>query len=207
MTKEVLESLTLKEILQNENCIFHPAGNFQIPNLQEINLLGFGEKNKDQLTRDLEEIIGFIKGNPLSDSFGNDHGTRIKWKEEMASKYGKPFLDYYREKNPMAVTHLFDTRLAIKDLADLAKSANSEMASVITEIFEEINALLGESEFKGIGTAVRISELKKPVNDFKKIRNLAPYNQIESLDEKLRIVNQVKEKSAIILTLLSSKTS
>jgi hypothetical protein len=175
MATEQLSTEQLREILKNEGCVFHPIGDYEVPQLTDIDYGQFGQEEAEDFHMGVERLARFIRSEPVSDRFGSNHEARVKWRGQMAQKYGEPFLTVYYHNNPFRMNSLASVRLGLLIIAEEAEKCSKPFSSRVREMIEELNT------------------------------KLKPYNGIAQVEEKLRVVNFVKERAVETLNLLAKR--
>lgn len=161
MSKEMLTSVEMKNILKEEGVVFHPQRSFQTPAVDEqrlIELVGSEAASHSQL--DLELLYQYLEGSAVSDRF-SDHDERRQWREKMFLEYGEVFNEVYKNNNQFRTNMIGLCRAALLDfIASLEDVGNSQMAERLQQVYLEFDYRLnGTDPETGTTTGPRYTQL------------------------------------------------
>lgn len=181
MTKEYLTPTAMKDLLISKGVIFFPRRNLIIPTFSDVQLYShFNSGHITDIRENVFEIRKFLSGQAVGDSFGKDHLSRRVWRQKMYTQFGEVFQKVYSDNNQFRGNFLGLVRLDILDFAQYASDPDQ------SQCFENIGHYLTQALNNGLLSNGRI------------------YNEIESLDEKLRIVHAFEDKAIEALQLIAN---
>lgn len=112
----------MRDILEREyRCMFFPPKYSTIPDIN-TDLLAT-HIYPDYMQNAIEALNffqQFLRGVPVSDSWGNDHESRRTWRAQMTLQYDEVFVGVYQRTNNFRGNRLSMVQLEIRDLGDNA---------------------------------------------------------------------------------------
>lgn len=176
LTQQSIPSEELKQVLQNKHgVVFFPKRDLEIPKIPDEKISSLvGDKNLVDVQKLIQYLVEFLGGQAVGDKWGKNHDGRMEWTEAMAQKYGSGFVDLYHENNQFRGNSLSVTRFTIDILREsLEICGHHNLADKLKKIHQEMST------------------------------RLQNYNQLESLDDKLKVVQFFEDKILETLQLLT----
>lgn len=179
----------MKTLEDKYEIVFYPRRDLCVPKIPRARLQDiFGEK-ADKVEFLIGVLTEFVeKDQAFADQFGTEHLERRKWEAEMAKTLGPHFQEMC-ERNQFGLNHLMN----------------------IMSVIYQLPGLAGQSQLKNKEEAS--TTLREAYNDlYVKLRGFHPetdekvgkaYGEIESPDEKIKIVHFFEEKALEVMQLFA----
>lgn len=174
----------MREILSSQyGVVFFPKRQLQIPALADDKVAQIlGKKVGGKLIR----MSGYLKGEAVGDQWGSNHEERRRWRAGLYKQFGQPFLECYYNSNQFRMNKLAVVKIDMGELVrDAEKNGQTEIAVHLKKIHSRLTRMLNGEDPE---TGKRISR---------------KYNELEDLDDKIKVVHCFEDNIIEAFGLLS----